>query len=231
MLTNSPSVDPRRSFMSSKKRMITDLLFGVQIIGATLFCGAYTLRSLKDVTGSSAAQFGLVATYLVFHLTLGLGAHRASPSRVTRQAIATYAIWFVLILTTIGAVITNPMYRWNTKDTTTVLTAAVLTGTVIILSFVRKLRFSDPAVKASFAIAYKSVPQVLLAWKFLAEGASGTPGLSVVVGHATILIRLGQIYFMVKEAGWDRNRIWLAVSESANEVSWIVATIAWLAVR
>ncbi len=86
-------------------------------------------------------------------------------------------------------------------------------------------------VKAFFAIAYKSVPQVLLAWKFLAEGASGTPGLSIIVGHATILVRLGQIYFMVREAGLDRNRVWLAVSETANELSWVIATIAWLIVR
>jgi hypothetical protein len=216
--------------MSSHKKMIADLLCWVQIIGATVFCGAYALRSLSDVRGSSVAQFGLVATYLLFHLWLGMGAHRASPSRLTRQAIATYVIWFVLILAIIGAAWTNPAYRWNEKDTTTLLTALVLTIVVLVVSYARHVTIKDPMVKASFAIAYKSVPQVLLAWKFLAEGASGTPGLSIVVGHATILIRLGQIYFMVREAGWDRNRIWLAISEVANELSWVVATIAWLVV-
>lgn len=90
---------------------------------------------------------------------------------------------------------------------------------------------NNAMVKGLFGVAYKSIPQVLLAWKFLAEGGSGTPGPSVVLGHATISIRLGQIYFMVKEAGWDRNRFWLAVSESANELSWIIATLAWLAVE
>lgn len=216
--------------MSAKKRLIPDLLFGVQIIGAVVFCGAYILRSGTDVTGSSVAQFGLVATYLLFHLALGIGAHRASPSRLTRQAIATYIVWFVLIFAIIGAVWTNPAYRWNAKDTATLVTAMLLTLVVLIVSEFRRLPLSDPMMKAFFAIAYKSVPQVLLAWKFLAEGASGTPGLSVVVGHLTILIRLGQIYFMVREAGWDRNRIWLAVSETANELSWVVATIAWLMV-
>lgn len=217
--------------MSSRKKMIADSLFGVQIIGAVLFCGAYALRSLSDVRGTSVAQVGLIATYLLFHLCLGLGAHRASPSRLTRQAIATYVIWFVLILTIIGAVITNPAYRWNQKDTTTLMTALGLTMAVLIVSHARHLTIKDPMVKAYFAIAYKSVPQVLLAWKFLAEGASGTPGLSVVVGHITILIRLGQIYFMVREAGWDRNRIWLAISETANELSWVIATIAWIATK
>ena len=70
--------------MSAKKRMIADLLFGVQVVCATLFCGAYAVRSLTDVTGSSIAQFGLVAAFLVFNLALGVGAHRSAPSRVTR---------------------------------------------------------------------------------------------------------------------------------------------------
>jgi hypothetical protein len=216
--------------MSSQKKIITDLLFWVQVIGATVFCGAYALRSLTDVTGSSVAQFGLVATYLLLHLSLGIGAHCAAPSRLTRQAIATYVIWFVLILAIISAAWTNPAYRWNEKDTATLVTAVLLTVAVIVVSYIRHLQIKDPMVKAFFAIAYKSVPQVLLAWKFLAEGASGTPGLSIIVGHVTILIRLGQIYFMVREAGWDRNRIWLAISEIANEVSWMVATIAWCVV-
>ena len=214
--------------MSAKKRIIADLLFGVQVVCATLFCGAYAVRSLTDVTGSSIAQFGLVAAFLVFNLALGVGAHRSAPSRVTRQAIATYIIWLVLVAAIIVAAWTNPMYRWNEKDTTTLVTTVFLTIAVLLMSYLRRLSLKDPMVKGSFAIAYKSVPQVLLAWKFLAEGATGTPGLSVLLGHVTIFVRLGQIYFMVREAGWDRNRTWLAVSETANELSWIVATAAWI---
>lgn len=214
--------------MSFKKQVISDSLFWVQIIGAVVFCGAYTLRSLHDITGSSAAQFGLVAMFLVFNLALGIGAHRAKPSRTTRQAIATYIVWLVLVTILIGVVVTNSAYQWNEKDTTTLITALVLTVAVLTIGGVKGLSPNDPMMKGLFAIAYKSVPQVLLAWKFLAEGASGTPAVSIWVGHATILVRLGQIYFTVNEAGWDRNRVWLAISETANEVSWIIATIVWL---
>lgn len=216
--------------MVSRRQLIADSLFIVQIIGAIVFCGAYIIRSLTDVTGSSAAQFGLVAAFLVFHLALGVGAHRAAPSRVTRQAVATYVIWLTLIVGIVIAATTNPAYTWNEKDTTILLTALVSTVFVIGFAVAWKLSIKDPMIKALFAIAYKSVPQVMLGWKFLAEGATGTPDVSVIVGHATILIRLGQIYFMVREAGWDRNRLWLAISETANEISWIIATIAWLMV-
>ncbi len=210
--------------------MIADSLFGVQIIGAVLFSMAYVLRSITNVTGSSVAQVGLIALFLVFNLALGIGAHRASPSRVTRQTITTYIIWLVLILTITGTIVTNPSYHWNEKETTTVVTAMIMTIAVLAVSAVRQLSLTDPMMKAFFAIAYKFMPQVFLAWKFLAEGASGTPGLSVMIGHITILTRLGQIYFMVREAGWDRNRFWLAISEIANEIGWVITTIAWLIV-
>ncbi len=213
--------------MSFRKRLVADFLFVTQIIGAMVFCGAYILRSLTDVSGSSLAQFGTVFAFLLFHLTLGVAAHKAAPSRVTKQAIATYLIWLVLMGSLMLAVGINPAYHWNEKDTTTLETTAILSVAVLIMRRIAHLPFSAPAVKGLFAIAYKSVPQVLLGWKFLAEGATGTPGLSIIVGHATILVRLGQIYFMVREAGWDRNRAWLAISETTNELSWIVASVAW----
>lgn len=113
--------------MSSSKKMIADLLFGVQIIGAVVFCGAYILRSREDVTGSSVAQFGLVAAFLVFNLGLGVGAHHAAPSRITKQAIWTYIVWLVLVAELIRTVATHPAYGWNAKDSTTLVTAFVLT--------------------------------------------------------------------------------------------------------
>jgi magnesium-transporting ATPase (P-type) len=212
------------------KKIVSDMLFVIQIVGALVFCGAYFFRSLHDVKGSSLVQFGLVATYLLFHLALGVGAHRASPSRITRQAIFTYTLWFVLISAVFIVTGTNAAYRWNDKETAQLLTASILTVIVLATAIVQHKKLSDPMAKGLFAIAYKSVPQLLLAWKFVAEGASGTPGLSVIMGHFTILIRLGQIYFMVREAGWDRNRIWLATSETLNEISWIIASTAWLLV-
>ncbi|MCI0542365.1 hypothetical protein L0Y69_01230 [bacterium] len=216
--------------MSFQKRLIADFLFVIQIIGAFIFCGAYILQSLEDVTGSSLAQFGTVATFLLFHFALGIGAYKAKPGRGAKQAIATYVTWFVLVSILMYTTGTNSDYHWNEKDTTTLATAFVLTVIVLAVGIVQRLSLADPAMKGSFAIAYKSVPQVLLGWKFLTEGASGTPLVSVIAGHATILIRLGQIYFMVREAGWDRNRKWLMISETVNELSWVVATIAWFVV-
>jgi hypothetical protein len=43
-----------------------------------------------------------------------------------------------------------------------------------------------------------------------------------------ILIRLALLGFAITEAGWDRNRKGAAMSESANEITWLLVTLAWL---
>jgi len=45
--------------------------------------------------------------------------------------------------------------------------------------------------------------------------------------HIGILTRLGQLFFAIREAGWDRNRQAAALSEPANETTWLPVTVAW----
>lgn len=210
--------------MSFSRKTFTDLLFAVQIIGALVFTGAQFQRSLTDIHGVSIVQFGLATAFVAFNLILGLGAHRAQPSRVTWQAIVTYLVWMVTLLAVVIAVAANAEYRWTVQDTVTFAVTTVLVIAIAVLR--RPLR--DPMKLAFFAIACKSVPQLLLVWSVLDQGGSGIPVAALLVGHLTILIRLGQIYFIVREAGWERNRLWLAVSESAAELTWIAVTLAWI---
>lgn len=211
----------------SLEQTIADLLFGVQIVGAFIFCASYFFNSLDDITGSSLVQFCLVEVFLVLHLALAFGAYQVFPSRGTRQAIATYFCWIVFLIAVISAVIMHSQYAWNQRETTQLITAIVLTILVLTAAALHAKTLADPMIKAYFAISYKSVPQMLLAWKFLVEGASGTPGAAVFIGHFTILVRLGHLYFLVRLHGWNRSLKWLAISEALNELSWICATAAW----
>ncbi|KND51877.1 MAG: hypothetical protein ABA06_01290 [Parcubacteria bacterium C7867-001] len=214
--------------MSLPKKTIADLLFGVQLVGAVIFCGAQFLRSLEDVHGVSIVQFALATTFVVFNLLLGIGAHRAQPSRVTMQGIVTYIVWVAMLTAVVVAVATNREYRWSIQDSVTLGIAVVLTIGTLGFGALQGRPIRDPMTLAFLAIASKSMPQLLLVWSILEQGGSGIPAASIIVGHCTILIRLGQIYFMVREAGWERNRVWLAVSESAAELTWIATTTAWL---
>lgn len=214
--------------MSCKKQVIADLLFGVQIVGALVFCGSYFVRSLHDVTGSSVVQFCFVVAFLFFCLTLSIGAYRAKPDRPTKQGIVTYIVWLIMLIAVIAATMGNEGYKWNNKEVAILVWGLVLAGIVIIIGITLKTKVTDPMMRGLLAITFKSIPQILLAWKFIEEGASGTPAVAIIVGHVTILIRLSQIYFMVRESGWDKNRKWLAVSEVSNEASWIITSVVWV---
>jgi hypothetical protein len=53
-------------------------------------------------------------------------------------------------------------------------------------------------------------------------------GAMLLAGHIGIMTRLGQLWYAIREAGWDRNRQGAVLSEIANEVTWILVTVAWL---
>lgn len=219
------SLAPARAVTEER---IADILFAVQLLGATLYCGSQTIHSLSDVHGVSIIQFALAAAFVAFNFVLAIGAHHAKPGRRTVQALFTYVVWLIGSNAIVVAVLLNGTYRWSVQDIVILAISAGLAVTSIWYSWLRRLSIKDPIIIAFLAISSKSIPQVFLAWKILEEGGSGIPALALAIGHCTILVRLGQIWFMVRESGWERNRFWLAISEGAAEVTWIIVTVAWL---
>ncbi len=63
------------------------------------------------------------------------------------------------------------------------------------------------------------------------KGGTGLPLTALVAGHITILIRIAHNSLTIREDGWDRNRIWLLLSESMNEFSWVTVTGVWMVVN
>lgn len=214
--------------MSSNKKLVADLLFGVQIVGAFALAGSQFFRLLRTVQGQSLSMFLLIEAYLLLHVLLSYSAHRARASRVTGQTLFIYVLWIALIAANIGAVLWNGRYRWGVNDTVTVVLALGGTITVFGVSRFRGLPFSDPVPKGLLAMVFKGLPQWMLAIKVADEGGAGLPGLAVLAGNATILTRLWQIALTIREAGWDRNRVWLFASEAINELSWATVSVVWM---
>lgn len=212
----------------SKKRLVTDTLFIVQILSAFILAGSQFFRMLSTIEGVNFAMFATMEVFLGINLYLAIMAHRVQPSRVTRQTVATYAIWTVLIASNIVAILWHGGYKWGKTDVITFALTGL--GVVATLFVARRCRLgvTDPVVKGYLAVFFKATPQLLLAAKILLEGNAGTPVVAICAGHVTILVRLGQLWFSIREAGWDRNRIGSAISEVANELSWVVVTIAWI---
>lgn len=173
-------------------------------------------------------MFLLIEAFLFLHFLLAIKAHRVQPSRVTRQTLLTYLIWFAFIGSNILAIFLNGEYQWSRNDTVTSILA--LSGIVVVFigAKIRKIELQDPMLKSLLAIIFKALPQFMMAFRIAQIGGAGVPMAAIISGHITILTRIGQIWFAIREAGWDRNRIWLCVSEAVNEISWIVVSIVWI---
>ncbi|MEQ8661823.1 MAG: hypothetical protein RLW62_13495 [Gammaproteobacteria bacterium] len=222
-MSNAAAAAPRRA------RLTADLLFWVQVAAALGFGVAQLLAMRTTVEGVSITWIALWLAFLLVNLALALAALRAQPGRVIRQTVTIYVVWTIVC----GA---NLVYlliaggTWNEVDTLT----ATITGAGVLGAIAIGRRHgagvSDPYVRAAFAVFFKGVPQLTLAWNIYRHGGDGIAVFAFVAGHVTICLRLWQVLYSIREAGWDRNRIGIGIGEAANELSWIVATVVWLLV-
>jgi hypothetical protein len=134
-----------------------------------------------------------------------------------------------MIAACLGAMLWQGTELWDAKDTLT----AILVGSGVIITrlwaWQRDLKITDPLVHAGFAVCFIGIPQVTLAYKIFTVGGEGMAGLMLLAGHIGILTRLGQLWFAIREAGWERDRRGAALGEMANEGTWVLVTLAWLA--
>lgn len=213
--------------MSSRRKMAADLLFGVQIACTLIFGGAQFLRMLTTSQGVSVSWFGFWELFLVLNLILAVRAHQNQPSRVTRQTILSYALWTSMVTLDLGVMVLRGTATWNVRDTVTTILALLGIMATVAVSSTSGLAITDPLVKGWLAVFFKAVPQFVLAYNLGVLGADGLAGMAILTGHVTIITRLGQLWFSIREAGWDRNRTGSAISEAANWGSWTVVTIVW----
>ena len=117
---------------------------------------------------------------------------------------------------------------WDAKDTLTAILVASGLAITGLVAYRLGLGLADPLVHAGFAACCIGLPQLTLTYKIFTVGGAGMAGLMLLAGHIGICTRLGQLWFAIREAGWDRNRQGAALSELANEATWLLVTLAWL---
>ncbi len=214
--------------MPYSQRLTADAFFILQLILALISGGSQFVRLLTTAQGVNVSWLASWLTFLLINLTLTLRAHLSRPSRVTLQTVLTYAAWTTVIAADLGVMLWMGREVWDAKDT---LTGAMVAGGVLLTVLwgrLRGLHLTDPLVSGLFAVCFIGLPQLTLAYKIFTEGGQGMAGAMLLAGHIGITTRLGQLWFAIREAGWDRNRQGAALSEIANEVTWILVTAAWL---
>ncbi|MDO8621807.1 MAG: hypothetical protein Q7R80_01090 [bacterium] len=216
--------------MRNRKQLVTDLLFGVQMICGVIFGGSQILRLVQTTQGVNISWFALWEGFILLNLVLAVRAHQAQPSRVTWQTIASYILWAVVVTIALGVMGWNRSGAWDRHDSITAMLAALGIAVTIGIAIRRRIQLADPIVRGMIAVFCKAVPQLALAYKIAMVGGAGLAGAAIVFGHVTVLTRLGQLGFSIHEAGWDRNRLGSAISEVGNEGSWLVTTAIWLVI-
>lgn len=214
--------------MSSQKKLIADLLFGVQIIGAFVLAGSQFFRLIETTKGQLLSMFLGMEAFAFINILLAISAHREQPSRAVRQALWTYELWFVLMGSNIVAIFINGGYEWSRNDTRTF--TLLLLGAVAVFAVmkIRDVGFRDPMPRSLFAMACKVLPQFIMALEIAQNGGAGVPAAAIVAGNINILVRIGQLGFAIREAGPNRNLVWLCANEIMNEVSWATVSVVWL---
>ncbi|MCB1153048.1 hypothetical protein KDL45_05310 [bacterium] len=210
-----------------RERLVADGLFWFQVLCACGFGVAQFLAMQKTVAGVSITWLGLWLAFLVVNLALALGALREHPGRVIRQTVVIYGVWTVVCAINFGWLLIAGG-QWNAVDTVTAAITATGVAGAIVVGRLHGVGVHDPYVRAAFAVLCKAVPQLTLAWNMARDGGGGVAAYAILTGHLTIGLRLWQVWYSIREAGWDRHRIGIGIGEAANEASWIVATVVWL---
>jgi hypothetical protein len=212
----------------STRQLTADALFGVQLLFTFIFGGSQFYRMLTTSQGVNISWFLSWLIFLLLNLILCIRAHQNQPSRITFQTIFSYAAWTFVVAADLAVMLWKGTHVWGRTDTITTTIVGLGAALTLAMSYRLELGLVDPMVKGWLAVFFKAIPQLALAYKIFLRGGAGLAAAAVITGHITILSRLGQLWFSIKEAGWDRNRRGSAFSELANEASWLVATLVWL---
>ncbi|MFA4904503.1 MAG: hypothetical protein WC600_17350 [Desulfobaccales bacterium] len=214
--------------MFISKKATADILFLAQIGLALVFGGSEFLRLLKTSQGIPSFWLASWLAFLLINLALTIRAHVSRPSRVTLQAVTCYALWTVIIASDLAILLIKGTDIWGAADTLTALIVGAGLIATVLWGRRRGRGLSDPIVHGYSGIIFIGIPQITLAYTILQEGGQGLAGPALLASNFSILIRLALLGFAIAEAGWDRNRKGAAMSEFANEISWLLVTLAWL---
>ncbi len=209
--------------------MIGDLLFWFQIIMAWCFSIPQIHRSFTTTTGMTITWSMLCSIFVTINFFLALSAYWDSGSRKAMQVTLVYANW-LLLWATMFVIISLKGY-WTKSDTlVTLLVIASLTVLMIVRSKGSVMEtFVEPINRGLMSIIVKSTPQLYIAYCIFKAGRNdGLAGMSLVIGHITVIVRAIEIAVTAKQDGWTKKNIGLFISETGNELTWMVTTWSWL---
>lgn len=217
--------------MSKQKRHTAgNLLFGFQVVCAFIFGGSQARRMFISTQGVSFGFFACHGIFAALNLWLSLNALQNATDETRhgkKQSALMYSLWTVILLVHMSIAYFQMPQIWKTTDTVASIVVAVGILVTIVIAKIKGLPILDPYIKAGLAVFFKCVPQIALAATIYQYGKGGLSGLWIFMGHVTICTRIVHLWLSNRNK-WTRETKGLLVSETGNELSWLVATVAFL---
>ncbi len=209
--------------------MIGDLLFWFQIIMAWAFSVPQIMRSFTSTAGMTITWSMLCSVFVTVNFFLALSAYWDSGSRKAMQVTLVYANW--LVLWSIMFVVVFIKGTWTDSDTLVTVIVIMLVTVIMVMRRQGSVMetFVEPINRGLISLVVKSTPQLYIAYCIYRAGRNdGLAGMSLVIGHITVCARAVEIYITAKQDGWTKKNIGLFISETGNELTWMVTTGYWL---
>ena len=215
--------------MSTQKTLAPDLLFGIQMLGTLLFVVAQTQRMMHTVQGISPAWLLCSCAFSGINLSLSYRGWIQTRARTTFQLLVTHASWTLGLLLLLILLFTHTNeIELNWDDPVTLLLVASAGVIVYIVADYYEVSLLHPIARGVLAAVLRTITHVALAYKIHLHGGAGMTAVALGSGHVTTCIRIGQLGFTVRAAGWDHSRYGLAIAETSSELTWIFVTVVWL---
>ncbi len=208
---------------------ISTTLFGIQLVATVLFGGGQLIRMYKTRKGVSLTWFVLWEGFITMNLILTGDAFMTNANLTNTQAVIGYAAWAVMIAFDIALILWFGLVSWDRYETITVIIGVGGIVTVLSVAYLQREGVANPWVKGGIALFCKTTSQIVFAFKIREKGRIGLAGMTLVMGHVTVMCRVGQILCAISVTGtWDENLTASLISELGNELSWILVTVCWL---
>lgn len=209
------------------KRNINLFLFYFQLVLAFVFGASQMMHMIFYSTkGLSLSMFIFAFLFVGVNLTLAIAAHKNQASEITKQIVVVVMIGTVIYFFFSLILAIKAEVMWDKNDTATAIVVLLLSLVNLAYCYFKGLKILDPVIKGNYSLIFKSVPQLFLAYKISQDGGAGLDVVMMFTFHVLTFARIYQIFQSISEAGWDRNRIGLVVSEIGNEITWTIVTVA-----
>jgi hypothetical protein len=209
-------------------RLTADIIFIIQMCLALTLGASQFFKMLSSTQGVSASMFLFTDIFFSLLFWMAIIAHKKIPGRMAKETIIVYAMSvLVYSLLLIETYLKAPVF-WETSDW---LTSGLVGAGIIAIIAIKSINnwdLSEPYFKTGLGVAFKAIPQLLLAYKIFQVGGEGISWLWIISFHCFTISRLVPLVMLNRESKWDRSRKSMLLSEIANEGSWMVVTLAWL---